>query len=253
MTLPVEPGDLLESEGIAAAECSGICPSRPLYEEAVRRGEGVDRRRRAAGLPDRPAHRPVAERQVPRPRALERSAHRLGRGQPADGAGAVRRAAPRHPRVAGGQRAVRAGLLRRRRPAVPPADPRHHRVRLAQPVRPQPVHRRSRPRRRRRSGAEPFTVIDAPSFKADPARHGTASEVVIALNFARAAGAHRRHELRRRDQEVDLQRPELPAAAAGRAADALLGQRRRRRATWRCSSGCRAPARRRCRAIPSGG
>src|SRR6185295_11687234 len=31
----------------------------------------------------------------------------------------------------------------------------------------------------------PFTVIDSPSFKAQPARHGTASEVVIALNFAR--------------------------------------------------------------------
>jgi phosphoenolpyruvate carboxykinase (ATP) len=29
-----------------------------------------------------------------------------------------------------------------------------------------------------------LTVIDAPSFKADPARHGTRSEVVVALNFA---------------------------------------------------------------------
>jgi phosphoenolpyruvate carboxykinase (ATP) len=30
-----------------------------------------------------------------------------------------------------------------------------------------------------------FTVIDLPSFKADPARHGTRSDVVIALNFAK--------------------------------------------------------------------
>jgi phosphoenolpyruvate carboxykinase (ATP) len=30
-----------------------------------------------------------------------------------------------------------------------------------------------------------FTIIDSPSFKADPARHGSRSEVVIALNFAR--------------------------------------------------------------------
>jgi phosphoenolpyruvate carboxykinase (ATP) len=30
-----------------------------------------------------------------------------------------------------------------------------------------------------------FTVIDSPSFKADPKRHGTRSEVVIALNFAK--------------------------------------------------------------------
>jgi phosphoenolpyruvate carboxykinase (ATP) len=29
-----------------------------------------------------------------------------------------------------------------------------------------------------------FTVVDWPTFKADPARHGTSSEVVIALNFA---------------------------------------------------------------------
>jgi len=30
-----------------------------------------------------------------------------------------------------------------------------------------------------------FTIIDSPSFKADPARHSTRSEVVIALNFAK--------------------------------------------------------------------
>lgn len=30
-----------------------------------------------------------------------------------------------------------------------------------------------------------FTIIDSPSFKADPARHGCQSETVIALNFAR--------------------------------------------------------------------
>ncbi len=30
-----------------------------------------------------------------------------------------------------------------------------------------------------------FTIIDAPGFKADPVRHGTNSEVVIALNFAK--------------------------------------------------------------------
>src|SRR6266576_2671257 len=30
-----------------------------------------------------------------------------------------------------------------------------------------------------------FTIIDSPSFKADPARHGSRSDVVIALNFAK--------------------------------------------------------------------
>ena len=32
--------------------------------------------------------------------------------------------------------------------------------------------------------APEFTIIDAPGFRADPARHGTGSDVVIALNFA---------------------------------------------------------------------
>ena len=62
---------------------------------------------------------------------------------------------------------------------------------------------------------------------------------------------HRRHALRRRDQEVDLHRPELPAADAGRAPDALLGQRRAERRHRRCSSACPAPARPRCRPTPS--
>jgi phosphoenolpyruvate carboxykinase (ATP) len=34
-------------------------------------------------------------------------------------------------------------------------------------------------------GPEHFTIIDAPGFKADPARHGTRSDVVIALSFAK--------------------------------------------------------------------
>jgi phosphoenolpyruvate carboxykinase (ATP) len=33
--------------------------------------------------------------------------------------------------------------------------------------------------------APEFTIIDAPRFRADPARHGTSSEVVIALSFSR--------------------------------------------------------------------
>ena len=134
-------------------------------------------------------------------------------------------------------------------PTVPPARPRHHRIRLAQPVRAQSVHRRSGDAAP--AHAPEFTIIDAPSFKADPARHGTRSETRHRPQLREAAGADRRHQLRRRDQEIDLHHPELPAAAAGRAVDALLGQHRGRAATSRSSSDCRAPARRRCRAIPS--
>ena len=74
-----------------------------------------------------------------------------------------------------------------------------------------------------------FTVIDAPGFKADPARHGSRSDVFVFVNFAKQLVLIGGTQLRRRDQEVDLHDPELPAAAAGRAVDALLGERRRRR------------------------
>ena len=58
----------------------------------------------------------------------------------------------------------------------------------------------------------------------------------------------RRHVLRRRDQEVRLHADERPAAARGRHADALLGERLARTArTSRSSSGSPAPARRRSR------
>src|SRR5206468_5958327 len=40
-------------------------------------------------------------------------------------------------------------------------------------------------RRAAEASAPEFTIIDSPSFKADPARHGTNSDVVIALNFAK--------------------------------------------------------------------
>src|SRR5215213_3711925 len=42
------------------------------------------------------------------------------------------------------------------------------------------------------------------------------------------AGADRGHPVRRRDEEVDLHRAQLPAAGTGRHADALLGQHRSR-------------------------
>ena len=50
-----------------------------------------------------------------------------------------------------------------------------------------------------------FTVIDAPSFKADPARHGTQLRGRRSrVNFAKRLVLIARHELRRRDEEVGL-------------------------------------------------
>ena len=65
------------------------------------------------------------------------------------------------------------------------------------------------------------------------------------------AGADRRDPVRGRDEEVDLHGAQLSAAGAGRPADALLRQRRARRAIPRSSSGCRAPERRRSPPIPT--
>jgi phosphoenolpyruvate carboxykinase (ATP) len=61
--------------------------------------------------------------------------------------------------------------------------------------------------------APEFTVIDSPNFKADPARHGTRSEVVIALNFAKKlvliGGTSYAGEMKN-----DLQRPQ-PSCRSG--------------------------------------
>ena len=61
---------------------------------------------------------------------------------------------------------------------LPAAHPRHHRICLARAVHPAPADRAAGP-----NGFAPkLTIIDLPSFKADPARHGTRSETVIALD-----------------------------------------------------------------------
>jgi len=53
----------------------------------------------------------------------------------------------------------------------------------------------------------------------------TRSESVIAVNFAKKAGPHWQHQLRGRDEEVDLQHLELPSLPLqGRTADALFGE-----------------------------
>ena len=76
---------------------------------------------------------------------------------------------------------------------------------------PQPVHRRSESAAQaRRPNSRSST---APSFKADPARHGTRSDVVIALNFAKRlvliGGTSYAGEIKK----SIFTHPELPAAA----------------------------------------
>jgi ATP-dependent phosphoenolpyruvate carboxykinase len=69
-----------------------------------------------------------------------------------------------------------------------------------------------------------MTIIDLPSFKADPGRHGVRTETVIAVDLTRLIVLIGGSVLCRRDEEVGVHGSQLSAAAAKRHADALLGQ-----------------------------
>ena len=167
-----------------------------------------------------------------------------------DNNGAISQGAVRHPArglqgPCTGQGALRAGPLWRRRPALPRQDARLHRICLALAVHPQPAHPpamggagrlRARDDHRR-----PALVQGGPGAPRLPL--GDRDR----LRLLAPHRADRRHELRRRDEEIGLHLSELRPAREGRDADALLGQRRRRATTWPCSSACPAPARRRSR------
>ena len=147
---------------------------------------------------------------------------RVGPGQPAVSGGKVRRLIRPRARVPARQRALRAGPVLRRRSAVSAADPGHQRICLAQPVCASNCSF-ARPRKNLKTHKPEFTIVSAPGFLADPKRDGTNSEVFVIVNFTQEAGAHRRHPICRRNEEVDLRHHELPAAAAQCFPYALLG------------------------------
>ena len=111
-------------------------------------------------------------------------------------------------------RAVRAGPLRRRRPGVPAAGAVHHArtpgTRCSSGTCSSAPCRPSWPQFR-----PGFTVLHAPELPGRSRRAtAPAAGTFIVLNFAKRTGADRRHPLRRRDQEVDLHRAQLPAAGS---------------------------------------
>ena len=69
-----------------------------------------------------------------------------------------------------------------------------------------------------------LTIIDMPSFRADPKRHGCKSENVVAIDFARKivliGGSYYAGEMKK----SGVHHAELLSARQGRDADALLGQ-----------------------------
>jgi len=73
-----------------------------------------------------------------------------------------------------------------------------------------------------------FTIINCPTFKADPARHGCRSDTDHRAQLRQEADPDRQHRLCRREQEVGLHPAELHPAGQGRDGDALLCQPRHR-------------------------
>ncbi len=148
----------------------------------------------------------------------------MGRRQPSHVRSTLQHASARSPRVIGWDGAVRPGLL------SPGADPQY---RLPIRVITQYAWHSLFARNLFIAGASGghgarARVHDhrraAASRRPVPARLGVGCR--DRPEFRGAAGAHRRHELRRRDQEVGLHDPQLPAAAPRRAVDALLGEHR---------------------------
>ena len=91
-----------------------------------------------------------------------------------------------------------------------------------------------------------YTIIDLPSFRADPARHGSRSETVIAVNFTEKliliGGTRYAGEMKK--SVFGILNYLLPGDRGH--ADALFGQYGPGRAIPRSSSDCRARARRPC-------
>ena len=73
-------------------------------------------------------------------------------------------------------------------------------------------------------GGPDFTILFAPEFQVNPAADGTNSETCIAISFKQRVVLICGHQLRGRDEEIGVQRHELRAARARRAAHALFGQ-----------------------------
>ena len=156
------------------------------------RRHGTVRRRHVA------AHRPLAERQVRRQGAVVGGRRRLGQGQPA-----VHAREQFDTLLADVQRVPRTGATScSSQDLYCGADPKYRlSVRYVSPNAWHMAFVRNmfiRPDASELPTFDPnFTVLHAPEFQADPAKHGTRTGTFIVLNLAQAHDPHRRHALRR--------------------------------------------------------
>ena len=162
---------------------------------------------------------------------------------------AVRPAAQRLPRARRGQGAVRPGPLRRGRLEIPDQGARLHRACLALAVHPLAADpaRALRARQLRSRFHHPVPALVQGRSQAARRAHRDGGRD----QFHQADDPDRRHLLRRRDEEVGVHHAQLLSPGRERDADALLGQRRAGGRRRRCSSASPAPARPRCRPIPT--
>ncbi len=181
----------------------------PLPRGHSARRSRAQRRRRARRL-YRPAHRPLAEGQVHRPRRRHRCG-RLVERQPADGAGSLRpRSTPTSSRM------PRSATSSSRISSAAPIPPRTCRCASSPNYAWHSLFIRNLLIRPEASELDSFvpemTIIDLPSFRADPARHGTRSRNRDRHRPHAYDRADRRHRLCRRDEEGGVHRVELSAS-----------------------------------------
>jgi aspartate aminotransferase len=213
---PASPNELYLRIGqrLRVAESRFTEPQARLLEPgaggALRRGHLPRRRLHLqpgpAGGQHGQAHRSRRRRQIAGARTLLGGLHLVGHAQPAFQPAELQQSAHAAASLSARPRRFRAGLFRRRRSRLPPAGAHRHRNRVAQPVRadhvsqarvarrlPPPcarIHGHRRARLQRQSAGRFHAHRDVHHFEPGG-----------------AAGHHRRHLLRRRDQEDRLHHP----------------------------------------------
>ena len=152
-----------------------------LYEFALRNGEAVVSRRRAV-RGDRRPHRPLAEGQIHRPRCHHRKECVVGRQQ-VDHADQFKLLCDDFIEHAKGKTLYAQDLYGG-------ADPKFRiKTRVFTELAWHSLFIRTlliRPELKELASFVPeLTIVDLPSFKADPKRHGVRSETVVAIDFTR--------------------------------------------------------------------
>ena len=203
-------------------------PTAELYEDAIRRGRGPGRRRRAARRPDRQAHRPLARGQVHRPRA---GAPRRRSGGARSTGRSARSTTTGSGRASSTTRATRDLYSQDCFIGAAPAHRRSLRVYTETAwasIFARNLFRRPTADAAGRLQPELHDHL-RPVVPGRPGDRGDAHRDRDPRPPRADGGDHRRHRVRRRDQEVRVHGHELPDARRGRAADALGDQRRRGR------------------------